>query len=200
MKNRKQRFTKKHRSLWKWLFLLLLALNVAVGLFIASRIFTTREPHLAQIISKAKKEKHVGQVTTTTSELNSLINSYLEEHPVSSDGQFQFYISSSNAVISMDYKFFGTTVPIYVYFQPTTTSDGSVVLTVQSVSAGTLSIPPTAVLSYMQVMKFPDFVNIDPKSSTVKINLNALTVDNLYFHAQKIDLANGKFVFDILQK
>lgn len=197
MRNERHKLSNKHLFLWKWLFILLLALNVALGLLIARRIFTIREPQLVQAVAQSKKEKHVGQIVTTTDELNSFINTYLSKHSIGADNRFKFYISSNNAVMSVDYTFFGTDIPLYIYFQPAMTTNGSIVLNVQSVSAGTLNLPPTAALSYIHSIKLPKFVIVNASASTVTLNLSNLSVDGLYFRAHTVDLANGKFVFDI---
>ncbi|GAB2026403.1 YpmS family protein [Lactovum odontotermitis] len=181
---------------WKWLFFILLALNLATVLLAVSRIFVPREPNLPAKIVKATTNKKIGQVSTTRDELNGLINSYLEEMNSQSLG-YKFYLADSNAVLQMDYKLFSATIPIYVYFQPAMTNDGSIVLTVQSISAGTLNMPASAVLDYAKIMKLPKFVKINSSAATVKIDLNQLKIDDISVKAESLDMTAGSYIFEI---
>ncbi|MDR2976035.1 MAG: YpmS family protein [Streptococcaceae bacterium] len=192
---------KLNKNLWKWLFFALLALNIASILLVVSRIFVPREPNLSEKIQAVnKKNTKVAQVTMTRDELNALINSYLEEMSSQSLG-YKFYLANSNAVLQMDYQLFSKIIPIYVYFQPAVTNSGSILLTIQSVSAGTLNMPSSAILDYAKIMKLPSFVKINSKNATVTIELNQVKLDgNLYFKAESIDMTAGSYVFDIYKK
>lgn len=192
MKKRKLKINR-----WKWLFFILLAFNLALVLLVASRVFVPRESDLTAKIAKVTTNEKIGQINMTRDELNVLINSYLGEMSSKSLG-YKFYLADSNAVLQMDYKLFSATIPIYVYFQPAMTSDGSILLTVQSISAGTLNMPASAVLDYVKIMKLPSFVKVNSSNSTVKINLNQLTVaGNLSFKAGSIDMTAGSYIFEI---
>jgi uncharacterized protein YpmS len=189
------------KNLWKWLFFILLTLNIASVLLVVSRIFVPRESNLNERIAAVKvKNTKVGSITTTRDELNGLINSYLQE--MSSKSQsYKFYLADSNAVLQMNYKLFSKIIPIYVYFQPAVTSDGSILLTVQSVSAGTLNMPTSAILDYAKIMKLPAFVEVNSDKSTVRINLSQLALaGNLYFKAGSIDMTEGIYIFDIYKE
>ena len=191
----------KKFSLWKILFLLLLALNIALVAFVAIRVTMPRDSQtLTQQATSSTKSEQVAQISSTTPQVNELINSYLK--PYQKDNMsYKFYLSDQEAVLNIDYKILGTKVPIYIYFQPLALADGSVSLSVTSISAGTLSLPTSQILQMVKSYDLPNFVEIKSSSSQVIIHLNQLLLGkNLYLKTNQIDLPNGKFVFDLMKK
>ncbi|MFR6224219.1 MAG: DUF2140 family protein, partial [Lactococcus lactis] len=80
-------------------------------------------------------------------------------------------------------------------------SDGSISLSVQNISAGSLSLPTSEVLQIVKAYDLPDFVQVESKKNQVVINLSKINVSgNLYIKANQIDLAKGNFVFDFMKK
>ncbi len=114
---------------------------------------------------------------------------------------YKFYISNQQAVLEASYKLFGTKIPLYIYFEPLALSDGSISLSVQNISAGSLSLPASEVLQIVKAYDLPDFVQVESKKNQVVINLSKINVSgNLYIKANQIDLAKGNFVFDFMKK
>ena len=201
MRNKKRNREKTARkTIWKWLFLLLLAINIGGAAFIASRILTPRDQTALNSVKPAAEDKKVATVNTSTEQLNQLINRYLAAYQ-SKDMNYRFYLSNQ-AVLEASYKLFGQTVPLYIYFEPLALSDGSVSLQVQSVSAGSLNLPTATILDYVkESVKLPDFVQVESAKNQIVINLPKLVLaDNLYVKANQIDLANGKYTFDLMLK
>lgn len=188
---------KKH--IWKILFLLLLAINLAGIAFVAVRVLMPRDQTTLSQVAADKNAVKVGQITTNTDQLNQLINGYLEQYQ-SRDMSFKFYMSQQ-AVLEANYKLFGQTVPFYVYFEPLALEDGSVSLSVKSVSAGSLSLPTDAILSYIKgSLKLPKFVEVQADKNQIVVHLPQAASHNIFVKANQIDLANGKFVFDLMKK
>ena len=74
-------------------------------------------------------------------------------------------------------------------------------LSVQNISAGSLSLPTSDVLQIVKAYDLPDFVQVESKKNQVVINLSKINVSgNLYIKANQIDLAKGNFVFDFMKK
>ncbi|MBS7066606.1 MAG: YpmS family protein [Lactococcus lactis] len=190
----------KKRPIWKWLFIILLALNIAGVVFIAIRVTSPRDQTVLNQNSTNRSDQKVAQITSTTSQLNELINSYLETYQTK-EMTYKFYISNQQAVLEASYKLFGTKIPLYIYFEPLALSDGSISLSVQNISAGSLSLPTSEVLQIVKAYDLPDFVQVESKKNQVVINLSKINVSgNLYIKANQIDLAKGNFVFDFMKK
>ncbi len=96
----------------------------------------------------------------------------------------------------------GQKIPLYIYFQPSKLDDGSVLLTVSEVSAGTLGLPRAEILTYLKKnYKLPDFISVDVESSSILIQTTAITNNlGIYVKANTIDLYNDQIIFDIYRK
>lgn len=141
----------KKRPIWKWLFIILLALNIAGVVFIAIRVTSPRDQTVLNQKSTNSSDQKVAQITSTT--------------------------------------------------EPLALSDGSISLSVQNISAGSLSLPTSEVLQIVKAYDLPDFVQVESKKNQVVINLSKINVSgNLYIKANQIDLAKGNFVFDFMKK
>lgn len=188
-------------NLWKWAFLLLLSAILALGLVLFFRVQTSRED-TSQITALTNTEDtKIGTFTTSREQLNDTIAAYLKDYQTK-DFSYKVYATNQLVLFEGQYKLFGTEIPLYIYFQPSKLDDGSVLLTVTEISAGTLSFPKAEVLSYLkQNYKLPSFISIDAENATVTVVLpnieNALQV---YLKANTIDLYNDQIIFDLYRK
>lgn len=155
----------KKSAIWKWLFLVLLAINLAGIVFVAIRVTTPRDQTVLNQKSVSSSDQKVAQISSTTSQLNELINSYLETYQTK-EMTYKFYISNQQAVLEASYKLFGTKIPLYIYFEPLALSDGSISLSVQNISAGSLSLPTSEVLQIVKAYDLPDFVQVESKKKS----------------------------------
>lgn len=169
-------------------------------MFIAIRVTSPRDKRFSIKNQLIVQTKRLLRLQSTTSQLNELINSYLETYQTK-EMTYKFYISNQQAVLEASYKLFGTKIPLYIYFEPLALSDGSISLSVQNISAGSLSLPTSEVLQIVKAYDLPDFVQVESKKNQVVINLSKINVSgNLYIKANQIDLAKGNFVFDFMKK
>ena len=76
----KQRIIGKRINIWKWLCLLILAINLAFIGVVASRIIQIREPEAENIATKTKGGIKIGTFSTTKEQLNKTVVSYLEDY------------------------------------------------------------------------------------------------------------------------
>ena len=190
---------KNKKTIWKWLFLALLAINFGTFAFISSRVFNVRDQQSLGQVSKPKETTEVAKITTNRDQLNQLINTYLQDFQTS-DMSYKFYLSNSQAVLEASYQLFGQKIPLYIYFEPLALNDGSVALQVKNVSAGSLNLPTSAVLAYVKSsIKLPAFVEVLPTKDQVILHLPQLTLaDNLYLKANQLDLVSGNFTFNLM--
>ncbi|MFC4653390.1 YpmS family protein [Lactococcus nasutitermitis] len=194
----KEKKPKKRLGIWKWLFLLLLAINLATFAFVAVRILTPRDQAVLQS-RKTSSDQKVAEISSTTSQLNQLINSYLADYQTK-NMSYKFYVSDE-AVLNIEYKIMGVKVPIYIYFEPLALPDGSVSLSVKSISAGSLSLPTEEILQMVKGYNLPKFVEVDSSKSQIIIHLPQLAIaKNLYVKANQLNLVDGKFSFDLVKK
>ena len=98
--------------------------------------------------------------------------------------------------------FIGKEYPLYIYFQPSKLEDGSILLTLKDFSVGTLKLPKKTVMQVSSTyMYLPDFVNIDSKYATIKIELAKIKNEmDFYVKANTIDLYNDQIIFDLYMK
>ncbi|WP_270740646.1 YpmS family protein [Lactococcus formosensis] len=190
---------KNKKTIWKWLFLALLAINLGTFAFISSRVFNVRDQQSLGQGSKPTETTEVAKITTDRNQLNQLINTYLQDFQTS-EMSYKFYLSNSQAVLEASYQLFGQKIPLYIYFQPLALNDGSVALQVKNVSAGTLNLPTSAVLAYVKSsIKLPNFVEVLPTKDQVILHLPQLALaDNLYLKANQLDLVSGNFTFNLM--
>ena len=190
---------KNKKTIWKWLFLALLAINLGTFAFISSRVFTVRDQQSLGQGSKPTETTEVAKITTDRNQLNQLINTYLQDFQTS-EMSYKFYLSNSQAVLEASYQLFGQKIPLYIYFEPLALNDGSVALQVKNVSAGTLNLPTSAVLAYVKSsIKLPNFVEVLPTKDQVILHLPQLALaDNLYLKANQLDLVSGNFTFNLM--
>ncbi|MCO7179695.1 YpmS family protein [Lactococcus formosensis] len=190
---------KNKKTIWKWLFLALLSINLGTFAFISSRVFNIRDQQSLGQVSKPTETTEVAKITTDRNQLNQLINTYLQDFQTS-EMSYKFYLSNSQAVLEASYQLFGQKIPLYIYFEPLALNDGSVALQVKNVSAGTLNLPTSAVLAYVKSsIKLPNFVEVLPTKDQVILHLPQLALaDNLYLKANQLDLVSGNFTFNLM--
>lgn len=197
----KQRIIGKKINIWKWLCLLILAINLAFVGVVASRIIQIREPEAENIATKTKGGIKIGTFSTTKEQLNKTVVSYLEDYQ-KKGMTYKLYATSSQILFEGTYTLLGYEVPLYVYFQPSRLENGAVQLKVTSFSVGTLPLPEDQVLKYIKSSyDLPKFVKIQPNQSTITINVQNLdNEEGIYLKAQTINLVNDDISFDIYKK
>ncbi|HEL9636826.1 YpmS family protein [Streptococcus suis] len=187
-------------NIWKWLSLAQLALLIGCGIVLYTRIQTDRED-LTKLVQTSGEDTKVGTFSTNREQLNQTITNYLKEYQTE-EFSYQLFITSQQVVFEGSYQVFGVTIPLYIYFQPSKMEDGSILLRITEISVGSLSLPKTEVLAYLQKnYKLPAFVKIDSEQAQVQVQLTELKNKfGLYGKANTIDLYNDQFIVDIYRK
>lgn len=189
----------KKINIWKWLFLGLVSLLVALCFVIQSRMATPRET-VRQLHQTAKtSDVQVGTMTTTRDQFNDTIKYLLKKYHLS---DYKVYADNQQILLEGQLSLLGKSYPLYIYFQPSKLDNGNILLTVKDFSVGTFQIPQKMVLQLLSKNKnIPDFIQISPKESTITIVLPEIDNDfGIYVKANTIDLYNDKIVFDLYQK
>lgn len=185
---------------WKWLFLSLLALVFGGFLVLFSRIQAPRED-FTSLVQVSQNDTKVGTFTTNREQLNQSITNYLKDYQTN-DFKYQLFVTSQQVVFEGSYQIFGVTIPLYLYFQPHKLEDGSILLSINEISAGTLSLPKGEVLAYIQKnYKLPSFVKIDSEEAQIQLQITELENSlGLYGKANTVDLYNDEIIVDIYRK
>ena len=185
---------------WKYICLLVLALNIAIIAVIGFQVTKHRDQKVLDKVSVIKGVNKVADISTNTEQLNTVINKYLADFQ-DDKMTYKFYLSDK-AVLEGSYKLFGTSIPLYLYFEPYALNNGSVDLKVTSISIGTLNIPAKTALSYIKgAYQLPSFVTINSQKQEVLIDLPQIAIaKDTFLQAGKLDLKNGQFVFHLMQK
>lgn len=181
---------------WKIAFLVLLGLIIGLVGFVAFRITENREPVITGNVATLKKGDTLAEISSNKSQINKLINTFMEDYQTESLN-YKFYLDNQ-AILEGEYKFLGVKLPLFIYFEPYKLENGNIQLKVKSVSVGTLSLPTSAVLSFVaKEYDLPKFVKIDASKSYVELQLNQLHLGkNMYVKANRIDTLNDQFVFE----
>ncbi|MGT2754531.1 YpmS family protein [Streptococcus ovis] len=187
-------------NVWKWLFLLLVAAILGLGIVVMSRMVTYREDTSLIQVEKGEETK-IGTFTTTRDQLNDTVATYLEDYQTK-DFSYKLYASNQQVLFEGEYAILGQKIPLYIYFQPSKLEDGSVLLTVSEISAGTLYLPKAEILTYLKKnYKLPEFISINAKDATILIQLSAIKNDlKISIKANTVDLYNDQIIFDIYRK
>ncbi|HFI0943605.1 YpmS family protein [Streptococcus suis] len=187
-------------NIWKWLFLAQMALLIGCGIVLYTRIQTDRED-LTKLVPTSTEDTKVGTFSTNREQLNQTLTNYLKDYQTE-EFSYQLFVTSQQVVFEGSYQIFGVTIPLYIYFQPSKMEDGSILLRIIEISAGSLSLPKAEVLAYLQKnYKLPAFVKIDSEQAQVQVQLTELKNKfGLYGKANTIDLYNDQFIVDIYRK
>ncbi len=197
----KQKTSGKKINGWKWLCLLIIALNIAFVGVITSRLVQVREPETKKIVETTKKSVKIGTFTTTKEQLNDTVVSYLK--PYQKKGMtYKLYAASTQILFEGTYTLLGYEIPLYVYFQPNRLENGAVQLEVTSFSVGTLPLPEEQVLKYIKSSyNLPEIIQVEPKESAITINVQELdNSEGVYLEATSLNLVNDNISFDIYKK
>ncbi|WEV61137.1 YpmS family protein [Streptococcaceae bacterium ESL0729] len=191
------------KNIYKYLFLTLLAVNLFVGGFLAIKVFAPwSQPTISDesgVDHELEVATRVAQIGMTSSELNHVINYYLQKNYKPSNYKLAV---TDKITLSGSYQFFFAKFPLTMTFVPQVLDNGNIELDVDSLTAGSLNLPKDKALSYVkESYKFPNFIVVSPSKEKITIDLASLALDDdLLVEADQIDLKNEKIIFNLLQK
>ncbi|MGT2907193.1 YpmS family protein [Streptococcus dentiloxodontae] len=186
-------------KLWKWLFLGLLALNLA---FVGVVFYKITSPSVLANSSKTvnhANEVQIGSFTMTKSELNDALSAFAKDYSTD-DMSFDVTVTSSNILFEGTYTLLGYDVPLYVYFTPVVLENGGIQLQVTDVSAGSLSLPVSDALKFLKssVKNLPSYIDIDSEKEVINVNLQEINnKTGVIAKATSLDLVNDHIEFNI---
>lgn len=204
-KNIKSRLKNKDKKInwWKYLFIALLAINIIFIGSIAGKIFVGYNSNVNPKIEENHEldvANKVAKIEMTSSQVNSLVNSYLKDFQTS-NMTYNFYLGDV-ATFTGTYKFLFMNIPLSITFTPLAMDNGDIELKVEKISAGNINLPKDKALDYIKsTYDFPSFVSINGQKEKATIALSQIELpNNLLVEVDQIDLKNEKLAFNLLQK
>ena len=150
-------------SLWKWLFIGLLTINLAV---IGTVIYQGTAPLTNVAETKAPKSSDSSlELVLSRNQVNTLSSNYLNQFLKDKTIKYQFIVRKKYASVIGVTKFIGVQVKFALNFVPKKTSQGNVILHAKSLSVGQLKLPMSYIMSYIKKnYTLPDWVSLNQKS------------------------------------
>ncbi|MFB4163739.1 YpmS family protein [Alteribacillus sp. JSM 102045] len=170
---------------WKWLFFLLLALNLLFVISIFLLITTNSQQDTENNDNQADEEfTEYFSVHLTQSQLNQLLQDELGEENVNAE------ITDNLARVSASVSVLGRTIDASMNFEPEALENGNIALHQKSFSIGRLSLPDSKVLSLLgSQADLPEYVEVQPGNNQILVQLNEIQIADQYFlKAETFDL------------
>ena len=184
---------------WKRGFFLLLGLNGLIVIFLLSLI-------LIPAAEKGKIQQGVPnnnsvsfEVTSNKADLNRLINQYITKEAADSPIEYSVRLQDEVELYGT-IPFFSQEIDLKLTFEPEALENGDLVLKQRSISLGSLHLPVSYVLKYInENYKLPRGVDIQPNDKLVYVNMQQLKLkSDVKIKAKKFDLIKDDIAFTIL--
>ncbi|HBM3558901.1 TPA: DUF2140 family protein, partial [Listeria innocua] len=163
---------KPKRNYWKWICLTLISLLILLAgwLYVTVFVLSPEEEPTPSLISN--KSNIEFQTSTTKSDLNQLISSYIEEFSKEQDIGYKVFVAN-NVNFTAEAKIFGEPVELRLKFSPKVVDNGNVELSLTDMSVGALPLPVSYVMNYVNKnYKFPEWVTVLPKKEKIYLSLD----------------------------
>ncbi|MDA5387005.1 YpmS family protein [Loigolactobacillus backii] len=183
-------------NIWKWLFIILVAIIVGTGVYFGHKI--TQPPAQTAPNEQLIKRQATFSVNLNKSQVNDVIGYYLNHYLKKTKIKYTFDLGDQ-AVLKGKFKLLGYGVPFSIYLDPYVMENGDVQLKAKRMEIGALSVPIKVVMNYIgNSYKFPKWVVLNSKKETIQLRLNQFKMKNgMQIKAKKIDLANNKINLDV---
>lgn len=185
------------KNKWKILFFVLAIINLMVIGFIYINISLPVED------SELKKEDPLGEhvqfhIQTNKSDLNQVINQYLQEqqnNPLEYQVSLDEYVNLFGML-----SFFNQEIEMKITFEPVALTNGDLLLQHKSMHLGRLQLPAAHVLNFIkESYQFPNWVIIQPQEENVYVNLQKIELKSDFkVRVNEFDLKNDQLLFTLL--
>ncbi|MBC1378944.1 DUF2140 family protein [Listeria innocua] len=190
---------KPKRNYWKWICLTLISLLILLAgwLYVTVFVLSPEEEPTPSLISN--KSNIEFQTSTTKSDLNQLISSYIEEFSKEQDIGYKVFVAN-NVNFTAEAKIFGEPVELRLKFSPKVVDKGNVELSLTDMSVGALPLPVSYVMNYVNKnYKFPEWVTVLPKKEKIYLSLDKLKLKgDTKVRADTLNLKKDDISFTLL--
>lgn len=138
------------------------------------------------------------QLSLTKEQTNKIISYYLNKMTEGDKIKFRFSLDQQ-ALITGKFKFLGTPMNFYLYFDPIVLENGDIKLKATTLSLGKLKLPIKMILNYIErESSLPKWIQIDGDKKQALILFSKMKTENgASIKAKDIDLSNDSITFDI---
>ncbi|EIR6845350.1 YpmS family protein [Listeria innocua] len=190
---------KPKRNYWKWICLTLISLLILLAgwLYVTVFLLSPQEEPTPSLISN--KSNIEFQTSTTKSDLNQLISSYIEEFSKEQDIGYKVFVAN-NVNFTAEAKIFGEPVELRLKFSPKVVDNGNIELSLTDMSVGALPLPVSYVMNYVNKnYKFPEWVTVLPKKEKIYLSLDKLKLKgDTKVRADTLNLKKDDISFTLL--
>jgi len=132
-------------------------------------------------------------------QLNALASYYLADLQKGQDMKYRFVVREDAAYLLGITKVLGQNVSFVITMQPSVIDDGNISLKATKLSVGTMSIPISFVINYINNnYKIPSWVKLSAKTKTINLYLNKLVgKHDVRYSVDQVDLKNNQFKFEM---
>ncbi|MFC6165381.1 YpmS family protein [Lactiplantibacillus dongliensis] len=185
-------------NLWKWVAIILIALILGLGAYMGTQIL--RSPSETQTVNTASGNDAASvPIKMNRQQLNALAAYYLTDFQKGQELKYRFVVRSDAAYLLGTTKVLGQNVSFVITMQPSVISNGNISLKATKLSVGTMSIPISFVINYINNnYKIPKWVKLSAKHKTIDLYLNKLVgKHDVRYSVDKLDLAGNQFNFEM---
>ncbi|EAH4446610.1 TPA: YpmS family protein [Listeria innocua] len=190
---------KPKRNYWKWICLTLISLLILLAgwLYVTVFVLSPQEEPTPSLISN--KSNIEFQTSTTKSDLNQLISSYIEEFSKEQGIGYKVFVAN-NVNFTAEAKIFGEPVELRLKFSPKVVDNGNIELSLTDMSVGALPLPVSYVMNYVNKnYKFPEWVTVLPKKEKIYLSLDKLKLKgDTKVRADTLNLKKDDISFTLL--
>ncbi|ETY74221.1 YpmS family protein [Lactiplantibacillus fabifermentans] len=184
-------------NIWKWVAIVLIALIIGTGAYFGTQVMSSSNTTVEN--TKSSSSAASVPITMNRQQLNALASYYLTDLQKDQDLKYKFVVRSDGAYLLGTTKILGQSVSFVITMQPSVISNGNISLKATKLSVGTMSLPISFVINYINNnYKIPSWVKMNAKSKTIDLYLNKLVGKNdVRYSVDKLDLKNNVFKFEM---
>lgn len=194
-----KRRDKPVKSKWKKYFLTLLTINLlilsGIILFILWPVSSSNMPDTEEV-DEQRSSQFI--VRTTKSNLNELVNAYLDKLLDNSQHHYSIELEDDVHLLG-ELPVFSSSIPLSVHFEPIVQENGDVILKQKSISVGLLQLPNQKIMEYMKkYLPMPDWVTVNPKEEEIYVAVTDMEIrSNFRVSIENFDLEANNLAFKI---
>lgn len=183
---------------WKWVAIILIALVVGTGAYMGTQMLRSSDE--ATTLTKTSRSDAASvPIEMNRQQLNALASYYLADLQKGQYMKYRFVVREDAAYLLGITKVLGQNVSFVITMQPSVIDDGNISLKATKLSVGTMSIPISFVINYINNnYKIPSWVKLSAKTKTINLYLNKLVgKHDVRYSVDQVDLKNNRFKFEM---
>lgn len=184
---------------WKTLFFLLLGINLLILILFFVLVNIPIKKEDPQTGDKVNQEDVQFQINATKSDLNRIINHYIEQEGLKSPIAYEVFLNDEVELYGT-MKIFTENIEMKLTFEPEALSNGDLILRQKSIQIGKIQLPVAYVMKFIsEQYDFPEWVNIQPNDELIYVALQKMKLkSDIKVKVNKFDLKNDDIRFSLL--